>query len=149
MGRVVWAGLGVGSVRTSPGPDCKSLPMSIRCSNRYCEAGVRGTAGQIITSAVWASAWSPSRLPSPTWQARGALDLDVENARREVGLLEEQVVLARQNLVRARCIVFPPAFNTFPHKIRFSPDPPCFSPVSVDTALIKILTYPSTLGGIP
>ena len=32
-------------------------------------------------------------------------------------------------------------------KITFSPDPPLFFPISVNTALTKTLTYPSTLGG--
>ena len=43
---------------------------------------------------------------------------------------------------------FPPQFFTCFSKNYFSPDPPFFFPISLNTALTKTLTYPSTLGGI-
>ena len=43
----------------------------------------------------------------------------------------------------------PPVFLLSPKKFTFSPDPPFFSPISVNAALRKTLIYPSILGGIP
>ena len=41
---------------------------------------------------------------------------------------------------------FPHCFYFFPSKLTFPPKPPLFFSISVNTALTKTLTYPSTLG---
>ena len=41
----------------------------------------------------------------------------------------------------------PHSFSLFPTNFTFSPDPPLFFPISVNDALTKTPTYPSTRGG--